>query len=75
MYIYLISRIDPAGYDEMNSCVVVAAGIDEALQLAASRAGDEGESFWLTSVRVKLELLGEAENPAARVVCRDFNAG
>lgn len=51
MFIYLLKRTVPkndpvAHYEEALSFVVVANDVDEARELAASKAGVEGPEIW-----------------------------
>lgn len=76
MNIYHLHRYeDPSsGYDEMNSCVVIARDETEAREVASRSAGDEGSDRWFTTV-VTVRYLGTTAANESEFVCRDFHAG
>ena len=76
MEIYLLERVesDDFSYEEMYSCVVIAASEIAARNYAAAHAGDEGPDKWL-STRVTVRRLGRSRSHNLELVCRDFHAG
>lgn len=72
MNIYLITRIDVVGRDEMASCVVSAATEADALNFAMSIARDEDPLVW-TSTDVVISKVGTALSELPALICQDVH--
>ena len=72
MSIYLLTRLDNIGYDEIEGQVVRAKNIKEARGIANKYVGDEGK-IWVNPKFVKCRKI----NPDAVscVILEAFNAG
>jgi hypothetical protein len=76
MNIYLVSREDKGGPDQLMSLVVIAPDASSARNLAARRHGDEGFNFWYTPHAVVQQLgVALADYTQSGVVCQDFPTG
>jgi hypothetical protein len=58
MIIYQLKRRDRCGFDEMDGCVVAALSPQEARELAAGMAGDEGPGTWLWRPSSRCQVIG-----------------
>ena len=75
MNLYLLSRREPAGYDEAGGFVVCASTEEKARNVASLEHGDEGKDTWLRDYEVSCELLASDVEVEAGIVLRDFHAG
>ncbi len=71
--IFLLKRLESAGYDEAVAFVVRAPSEPEARRLASPGAGDEGATVWIRETLSTCEAIEVAG--ASEVLLRDFCAG
>lgn len=84
MNLYKLYRIDSIGYDEYDSCVVVAETEEAARHIHPSQyaekewwLGDRAvRDYWSKPNELVCELIGTTETlVAGTIVCASFNAG
>lgn len=77
MNIYLLKRDNKVGYDEYDGFVIAANTEDEARQMAAEEAADEGKNIWLSPVSddVRVVKIGINDYPNPEIILDSFNAG
>jgi hypothetical protein len=75
--LYLLSRLDRTGYDELISVVVAAMNQIEARIVAMTNAGLEGKETWCDVQSSTCVLIAENTShvKANSVICRNFHAG
>jgi hypothetical protein len=74
--IYVLNRAEAALYNEAEGFVVVAGDEQQARQLAARRAGEEGRGYWLRPDVTVVHIGTAFERIAGQdIVLRAFNAG
>lgn len=71
-YIYLVKRTDEVGYDEYDSCVLIATSDENVLEMI-NRKKDEKIYYWDNGKRT-IELIGQTEKPCGEVL-NSFCAG
>ena len=76
MNIYLLGRLDGAGYDEVEEFVISAPDANTARQMAAKAHADEGPDFWFDTSKTKIRKVGEATNHTTPwIICRATKDG
>jgi len=81
MKIFLLTRKDQAGYDEYDSCVVVAESKEDAVQITPEGSSFDPEEYlpcysWVVPSDVICKDVGEAGKDQKRgLLCASFNAG
>lgn len=71
--LYLLTRIDVVGYDQLSAVVIRANSQKSARSYAAIYAGDEGPDFWKDKTKTTCEIL-TAENGDSGYVIKDYRA-
>lgn len=76
MYLYLIERTDPVGYDEYDSFVVCAETVDDARKCIKPEWSADRIEVFQSEEHTRWIRLGEADSSTKEgVILGSFNAG